>query len=449
MNCKKCGSKIGDNMAFCPVCGANQNKNGNLHTPLFNGVNLADKTIANSKTAVNYKKILAIVVPVVAVVLVIIIIATVFTAKNLREKRMLEKMYGSGVSGMVDITEYILDEPIVSDCYNGFATGNNFSYIDCEKLSEDLCCSDVLDEDYLYSNMIMSYTIVSEKHNELKNGDKITVDLAFDINALNSLRNEGGKVVTGEESITKEFTVKGLKELKKVDVYDSIKTVAYYENQPYIIFNKQYKKTVDDRTLVYDNEDGGRLKLIDNQSSEENETVCSIPFDAKYIDGKVSVVVQQSESFKQYGLIIEKEKLYYDVQKAELVKSTEKLGKHNLELFEQNAKECATAYSQNSDYDIGELKLEKIYFCYTKDNDLFYYENNILYFVYSYKDRGDSKSYCSAKSEGILITKDGELITELTIENDDYGSDEPDYISDLEETLRKNWDSVSEVNLNN
>ncbi|MCR5202510.1 MAG: zinc-ribbon domain-containing protein [Lachnospiraceae bacterium] len=265
-----------------------------------------------------------------------------------------------------------------------------------------------------YAYKDLDYHISKEEN--LKNGDKVTITYKFDNEAAKKAKIK----FVGK---SKTFEVKGLKEAKEYNPFDHI-TVSFDGMSPNASLNleKDTDENINSFTFEYDKSYG--LKLGDKVKITAN---------CYYSDGSKSV----EEYFAKQGLKVTELEKEYTVENVDAyVTDPADLDDKILNNMKSGARDAISSYfaSYKSYIKRGGYKYEGYYFLSSK-NSSSWYNNNIIYIIYSCtvkskdKDFKPTKVYFPVQFSNAIKYKDGTVgMEDLSADQYDIkGSSGPSY----------------------
>lgn len=410
MICPNCNKEIKDDSKFCIFCGANvqsQSNAGNdvqnnaqsvqpqVNTPQYNqpqqsvsaqsqnpqfqpnnfqpaGVNQGVPfQPAMPKKPMN-KKLLFGIIGGACALLIIIIVSLVLVANHKTK---------------INLSDYI---KVSYDGYDAYGTASaEFDYDkyldDLMKASSsfkkaynsDMTCKNLYDSDITWSSIADYYDAVDidydlDKTSGLSNGDTVTVNFEYDNDAAAQYKIE-------YVCESKEYTVEGLKETKKIDPFEGV-TVEFSGTSP----------------NVY-------AKVVNNSKDEVYENIyydLSKSYDIKIGDTITVTVSNDPEYFVEaYGCVFTSTtKDFKCTAVDQYVSKTADIKEDTLNAMKKQTEDVINAYfaGENKYIGVSDLKFEGTYFLYAKDENGWNWDgNNQIYIIYSGKVKSveDKKAF--------------------------------------------------------
>lgn len=223
-----------------------------------------------------------------------------------------------------------------------------------------------------YYDMINSLDYSLDKNSELSNGDTVTVSFEFDNEAAAKFKIE----YVGEPT---EYTVEGLKEVKKIDPFDGIR-VDFTGTSPNLSAEVVKTKTDDVYSNIY-------FDLSKSYGIKVGDTV--------------TVTVSNNPEYfvEDYGYAFtatSKDYTCSDVDK--YIDKAADISDDTMSAMKKQTEDVINAYfaGENKYIGVSDLKFEGTYFLYTKDENGWNWDgNNQIYIIYSGKVKSveDKKAF--------------------------------------------------------
>ena len=211
MYCGKCGKSVEDGAKKCTACGYEFQNNETEAS-----VNEIKEKVINGTQKIENKKLikyLGLGGGVLAAIVTAVLIIVSATSKVSLKNYMSDDLTYTGI--------------------NGYGTAELYDIIDYESLNQVIMKKDLKEEDYYnyYFNEAdisdyITYECVSGNNGKLSNGDEIEIKVS--INKAGIKNNKlFGKNISGGETQTFKYKVKGLEEGTAIDVFDAVDYVSY------------------------------------------------------------------------------------------------------------------------------------------------------------------------------------------------------------------------------
>ena len=223
-----------------------------------------------------------------------------------------------------------------------------------------------------YYDMINSLDYSLDKNSELSNGDTVTVSFEFDNEAAAKFKIE----YVGEPT---EYTVEGLKEVKKIDPFDGIR-VDFTGTSPNISAEVVKTKTDDVYSNIY-------FDLSKSYGIKVGDTV--------------TVTVSNNPEYfvEDYGYAFtatSKDYTCSDVDK--YIDKAADISDDTMSTMKKQTEDVINSYfaGENKYIGVSDLKFEGTYFLYAKDENGWNWDgNNQIYIIYSGKVKSveDKKAF--------------------------------------------------------
>ncbi len=403
MICPNCNKEIKDGSKFCIFCGANvqaaqpkteenSNRQAQFTQPVQNQQNTEpqqNNTVPQANNAVpqpnfqaqnytqqnmNYapamqpkkpknKKMLIGIIGGACALVAIIVVAAVLVVNHKTK---------------INLNDYINIK------YDGYDTYGRASIdFDSDKYFEDLQkASSSFKRVYMsegannllsyYYDMINSLDYSLDKNSELSNGDTVTVSFEFDNEAAAKFKIE----YVGEPT---EYTVEGLKEVKKIDPFDGIR-VDFTGTSPNLSAEVVKTKTDDVYSNIY-------FDLSKSYGIKVGDTITvTVSNDPEYfVEAYGCVFTSTTKDFKCTAV-------------DQYVSKTADIKEDTLNAMKKQTEDVINAYfaGENKYIGVSDLKFEGTYFLYTKDENGWNWDgNNQIYIIYSGKVKSveDKKAF--------------------------------------------------------
>lgn len=233
-----------------------------------------------------------------------------------------------------------------------------------------------------------------DKTSGLKNGDVVTVTFEFN----NETAKELGVRFVGEPM---EFTVEGLKEIKEVDAFASLK-VEFNGTSPNASVSLNNESTEEGiSNLYFTAEPSSDLKIGDKI--------------------KVSVDYDEEQFIENYGCVLSATEKEYTVENVDsYIEKADDISKEVLGQMKGQTEDSIKSYfaKEKAEISYSGLTYEGYYFLTNKTTDT-WNSHNIVYIVYSAKVKSKSKSfqastvYLPVKFSNVIRYADGTVYVDL------------------------------------
>ncbi|MCQ2484734.1 MAG: hypothetical protein MJ168_05305 [Clostridia bacterium] len=329
------------------------------------------------------------------------------------------------INSKVSLKKYVADELVFSGV-NGYGSINSINnLISWDELNRDIIkknpsTKDIHDFDSLSTASILSGGTVSKdiksyisinlddevENGKLSNGDKITVNFVIDQEGIKK-NPYFSKRIKEKNGYKLSFTVSGLNEGTKIDVFEAIDCYIYddnsYDNQDGLLFKSDYKKEYEQGIEVcYDNgvkiygEDFSSIRVNFERSNDK-----IIESNTQSVKFKLNI---KPDEYIKYGIILDS--VEKDVNVVKLAFADENsISKADITTLTAKANEYA-----RTEFETGHT-LAKIKFYYGE-----YLTPTLSYF---YKT---SEGYCVVHFDGLKIRSDNMQLYNLDNQKaDSYG----------------------------
>lgn len=243
--------------------------------------------------------------------------------------------------------------------------------------NSDMTCKNLYDSDITWSSIADYYDAVDidydlDKTSGLSNGDTVTVNFEYDNDAAAQYKIE-------YVCESKEYTVEGLKETKKIDPFEGV-TVEFSGTSPNV-----------------------SAKVVNNSKDEVYENIyydLSKSYDIKIGDTITVTVSNDPENFVEaYGCVFTSTtKDFKCTAVDQYVSKTADIKEDTLNAMKKQTEDVINAYfaGENKYIGVSDLKFEGTYFLYAKDENGWNWDgNNQIYIIYSGKVKSveDKKAF--------------------------------------------------------
>lgn len=384
MICPNCNKEIKDDSKFCIFCGANVQSQSNAGNDAQNNAQSVSAQSQNPQVQPNNfqpagvnqgvfvqpakpkkpmnKKLLFGIIGGACALFIIIIVSLVLVANHKTK---------------INLSDYI---KVSYDGYDAYGTAS--AEFDYDKYLDDLMKASssfkkAYNSDITWSSIADYYDAVDidydlDKTSGLSNGDTVTVNFEYDNDAAAQYKIE-------YVCESKEYTVEGLKETKKIDPFEGV-TVEFSGTSPNV-----------------------SAKVVNNSKDEVYEHIyydLSKSYDIKIGDTITVTVSNDPEYFvEDYGCVFTSTtKDFKCTAVDQYVSKTADIKEDTLNAMKKQTEDVINAYfaGENKYIGVSDLKFEGTYFLYAKDENGWNWDgNNQIYIIYSGKVKSveDKKAF--------------------------------------------------------